>query len=83
MKNICIPNPTLYKIVYVDSRGKQTERVIVPISQTDTSITAYCYHAHEPRTFKKECIESITSTGVHPSSPDRVAKSVKKVVVDY
>jgi len=67
MKNICIPNPTLYKILYVDAKGEQTSRIIVPISQTEESITAYCYHAHDIRTFKKEGIQSITSTSEHPS----------------
>lgn len=61
MKNICIPNPTLYKILYTSSKNK-TERVIVPISQTADEITAYCYHSHGIRTFKKEKIEEITST---------------------
>ncbi len=67
MKNICIPNPTLYEIVYVDSKGEQTTRIIVPISQTKEAITAYCYHAHDVRTFKKENIQSITSTSEYPS----------------
>ena len=62
MKNICIPNPTLYKITYVDSKGETTSRTIVPISQTEDSITAYCYHSHGIRTFKKDQIENITST---------------------
>lgn len=66
MKNICIPNPTLYKISYVDSKGEQTSRTIVPISQTDEVITAYCYYSHGIRTFKKNQIESITSTNSVP-----------------
>ena len=68
MKNSCIPNPTLYKITYVDSKGEQTERTIVPISQTATEITAYCYHSHGIRTFKKEGIQSITSTNEPPTN---------------
>lgn len=67
MKNICIPNPTLYKIDYTDGKGEKTTRTIVPISQTDDSITAYCYHSHGIRTFKKEHIESITSTSSFPN----------------
>jgi predicted DNA-binding transcriptional regulator YafY len=66
MKNICIPTPTHYKITYVDSRGEQSTRVIVPTSQDEDSITGYCYSAHAIRTFKKEQIQSITST----SRPD-------------
>lgn len=62
MKNICIPNPTLYRINYVSATGDQTTRTIVPISQTETEITAYCYHSHGIRTFKKSSIEGITST---------------------
>lgn len=62
MKNICIPNPTLYEIEYVDADGKKTTRTIVPISQTKDAITAYCYLHHGIRTFKKDKIESITST---------------------
>ena len=57
MKNICIPNPTLYKITYVDFNGKRTDRTISPIFQTATQITAYCYLIHGIRTFKKENIE--------------------------
>jgi len=67
MKNICIPNPTLYKITYVDSKGEQTSRTVVPISQTEDAITAYCYHSSGIRTFKKDQIEAITSTSVNPS----------------
>lgn len=62
MKNICIPNPTLYRIGYISASGEKTERTIVPISQTETEITAYCYHSHGIRTFKKAMIENITST---------------------
>lgn len=68
MKNICIPNPTLYKITYVDSKGETTTRTIVPISQTAEGITAYCYHSSGIRTFKKEQIESITSTNENPNA---------------
>jgi predicted DNA-binding transcriptional regulator YafY len=67
MKNICIPNPTLYKITYIDSTGSKTGRTIVPISQTEDAITAYCYHSHGIRTFRKESIEAMTSTSEHPS----------------
>ena len=67
MKNICIPNPTLYKISYVDAKNEKTSRIIVPISQTEDSITSYCYHSHAIRTFKKDQIESITSTSEYPS----------------
>jgi len=67
MKNICIPNPTLYVITYVDSQGEETSRTIVPISQTKDSITAYCYHSHGIRTFKKDQITAITSTSEYPS----------------
>lgn len=62
MQNICIPNPTLYRIEYTDNDGNKTTRVIVPISQNTEEITAYCYKASGIRSFKKEKIEAITST---------------------
>ncbi len=62
MKNICIPNPTLYEIVYSDKKGEKSTRTIVPITQSSTAITAYCYSSHGIRTFNKSQIESITST---------------------
>lgn len=71
MKNICIPNPTLYVISYVDSNGKKTtDRTIVPISQTEDDIVAYCYHSHGIRTFKKDNIESMTSVSTVIFSPN-------------
>jgi predicted DNA-binding transcriptional regulator YafY len=61
MKNLVIPNPTKYEITYTDSKGEQTERKIVVIGQEKDSITAYCYHSHGVRTFKKDNISKITS----------------------
>lgn len=69
MKNICIPTPTLYVIEYTDSQNKKTTRTIAPISQTTDAITAYCYTSHNIRTFKKEQIDSITSTSENPGLP--------------
>ena len=66
MKNICIPNPTLDKITYANAEGEKSTRTIVPISQTEDAITAYCYHSHGIRTFKKDGIEAITSTSENP-----------------
>lgn len=69
MKNICIPNPTLYSIEYTDSDNKTTTRTIVPISQTTTAIIAYCYYSHGIRTFLKDRIKTITSTNERPETP--------------
>lgn len=67
MKNICIPNPTLYVVEYLDSKGEKTKRTIVPISQTEESIYAWCHLRKEFRHFKKDQIESITSTSILPT----------------
>lgn len=61
MNNLIIPNPTKYEIVYTDSEGTTTNRKIVVINQDKDSVTAYCYHSHGIRTFKKANISSITS----------------------
>lgn len=61
MKNIVIPNPTKYEINYTDSKGETTDRTIVVINQDKSSLTAYCYHSHGIRTFKKDRINEITS----------------------
>ena len=61
MDNLIIPNPTKYEINYTDSKGEKTTRKIVVINQDAESVTAYCYHSHGIRTFKKASITSITS----------------------
>lgn len=61
MDNLIIPNPTKYEITYTDSKNKTTTRKIVVIGQESDSVTAYCYHSHGVRTFKKAQISKITS----------------------
>lgn len=61
MDNLIIPNPTKYEITYTDSKGEKTQRKIVVINQDKDTLTAYCYHSHGIRTFKKAQIASITS----------------------
>jgi hypothetical protein len=61
MDNLIIPNPTKYEITYTDSKNKTTSRKIVVIEQEKDSVTAYCYHPHGVRTFKKKQISNITS----------------------
>ena len=61
MNNLIIPNPTKYEITYTDSRNETTTRKIVVINQDKDSLTAYCYHSHGVRTFKKANISAITS----------------------
>lgn len=61
MNNLIIPNPTKYEITYTDSRNETTTRKIVVINQDKDSLTAYCYHSHGVRTFKKSNISAITS----------------------
>lgn len=61
MKNLILPNPTKYEIKYTDSNGETTKRKIVVINQNKNTLTAYCYHSHGIRTFKKSNISEITS----------------------
>ena len=61
MDNLIIPNPTKYEITYTDSKDETTTRKIVVINQDKESLTAYCYHSHGIRTFKKAKINRITS----------------------
>lgn len=61
MQNLIIPNPTKYEITYTDSKNETTSRKIVVINQDKASLTAYCYHSHGIRTFKKDKISNITS----------------------
>jgi len=61
MDNLVIPNPTKYEITYTDSKGETTQRKIAVINQDKASLTAYCYHSHGVRTFKKDKISAITS----------------------
>lgn len=61
MDNLVLPNPTKYEITYTDNKGEITQRKIVVIGQDKESLTAYCYHSHGVRTFKKSKISAITS----------------------
>lgn len=61
MDNLVLPTPTKYEITYTDGKGETTNREIVVINQDKESLTAYCYHSHGVRTFKKSKISTITS----------------------
>jgi predicted DNA-binding transcriptional regulator YafY len=63
MNNIIIPTPTSYEITYVDAKKNESQRKIVPITQTKDDVRAYCYKSHGIRTFKKSGITAITSVG--------------------
>jgi len=49
------------EIIYLNSQGKVSQRIIRALTATDHHVKAYCYTKRQLRTFKRE---NILSTGV-------------------